>query len=145
MSVKYLYLISIVNVCLCLGLGIFTFTRNPKHLSNIAFLLGMSCLAIIEAGNTIILLPHYSIERLLVGMNISLSGQAALVPSWLLFTVVFSRAEYRKGVKQWCKVLSLFIVTSLCFIYLINLTPFLSFSPSYKSSNFDWLTFSHHC
>ena len=119
MIIKLISLIPIINVCLCLGLGVFTLSRNPKHVSNIAFLLGMLSLAILNAGDATLFFAGDSYNRAILGTKLSIVGQSLLLPSLLLFSVVFARAERRSILIRWLPILLITAVASILFIYLL--------------------------
>ncbi len=119
MVIKLISFIPIINVCLCLGLGVFTLTRNPKHISNIGFLLGMLSLAILNAGDATLLMAASSRKMAFYGTQISMMGQSLLPPTVLLFSVVFGRADRRTTFIRWIPVILVMSVTSIVFIYLL--------------------------
>ncbi len=128
MVFKLISLIPIINVCLCLGLGVFTLLRNPKHVSNIGFLLGMLSLAILNAGDATLLLAGGSYNRVFYGAQLSIVGQSLLPPSLLLFSVVFARAERRSALIRWLPILLVTALTSIIFIYLLVTDAFVTVS-----------------
>lgn len=128
MIIKLISLIPIINVCLCLGLGVFTLTRNPKHVSNIGFLLVMLSLAILNAGDATLLFAGDSYYRAVLGTQLSIAGQSLLPPSLLLFSVVFGRAERRSALLRWLPVLLVTALASIIFIYLLITDVFVTVS-----------------
>ncbi|MGR3317172.1 MAG: hypothetical protein ACUZ8O_01655, partial [Candidatus Anammoxibacter sp.] len=128
MIIKIISLISVINVCLCLGLGVFTFSRNPKHLSNIGFLLVMLSLAILNAGDALLLLAGDSYYGVIYGIQLSTAGQSLLPPSLLLFSVVFARVEHRSSLIRWLPFLAPIALASMVFIYLMNTDAFVTVS-----------------
>ena len=128
MVIKLVSLIPIINVCLCLGLGVFTFSRNPKHVSNIGFLLGMLSLAILNAGDATLLFAGDSHNRAILGTQLSIVGQSLLPPSLLLFSVVFARSERRSALIRWLPILLVTALASIIFIYLMVTDAFISIS-----------------
>lgn len=113
----YFAIIGILGTALCAGLGLFTLLRNPRHPANIGFTLGMGSLAVIEAGATVVLLSPLQEDLAHTGARILLSGQAALPAAWLLFSVVFARANNREALARWTPVLVLCSAVSLFFIF----------------------------
>ena len=97
----------------------FTFSRNPKHLSNIGFLLGMLSLAILNAGDASLISAGDSDSRAMYGALLSISGQSLLPPSLLFFSVVFARAERRAILIRWLPILLIIAWASILFIYLL--------------------------
>ena len=128
MIIKLISLIPIINVCLCLGLGVFTLSRNPKHVSNIGFLLGMLSLAILNAGDATLLFAGDSYNRAILGTQLSIVGQSLLPPSLLLFSVVFARAERRSVLIRWLPILLITALASIIFIYLLVTDTFVTVS-----------------
>ncbi len=128
MVIKLISFIPIINVCLCLGLGVFTLTRNPKHITNIGFFLGMLSLAILSAGDATLLTAASSRKLAVYGTQISMMGQSLLPPTILLFSVVFGRADRRTTFIRWIPVILVMSVTSIVFIYLLLTDTFTSAS-----------------
>jgi len=122
----YFAIIGVIGVILCAGLGLFTLLRNPRHLTNIGFALGMSCLAVIEAGCALVLLAPLREGFAEAGARVLLSGQAALPAAWLLFSIVFARANYREILRRWapaliiCSALSLFFIFSSAWLFSVG-------------------------
>ena len=112
----YFAIIGVLGAVLCAGLGFFTLLRNPRHPTNIGFALGMSSLAVIEAGCTLVLLSPLREGFAEAGARLLLSGQAALPAAWLLFSIVFARANYREILKRWAPALVICSALSLFFI-----------------------------
>lgn len=112
----YFAIIGILGLILCAGLGLFTLLRNPRHLANIGFTLGMLSLAVIEAGCTLVLLSPYKEGFAHTGTRILLSGMASIPASWLLFSVVFARANQKEVLSRWTPAIVLCAAASLFFI-----------------------------
>ncbi len=123
---NYFIILPVLGAALCVGLGLFTLSRNPKHLSNIGFAAGMASLAVFEAGSAMLLIStnHPSFAR--PGMRIMFSGEAALPAAWLLFCLVFARANYREILSRWAPALVCFGAMSAFFIFLTAATDFIS-------------------
>ncbi len=128
MVFKLISLVPIINVCLCIGLGVFTLSRNPKHVSNIGFLLGMLSLAILNAGDATLLFAGDSYNRAILGTQLSIVGQSILPPSLLLFSVVFARAERRSALFRWLPILLITALASIIFIYFLVTDAFVTVS-----------------
>jgi putative PEP-CTERM system histidine kinase len=135
MAIKLISLIPIINVCLCLGLGVFTLSRNPKHVSNIGFLLGMLSLAILNAGDATLFFAGDSLNRAIHGTQLSIVGQSLLPPSLLLFSVVFARAERRTALIRWLPILLITALASIIFIYLVVTDAFVTVSLTNLTGN----------
>ncbi len=112
----YFAIIGILGFILCAGLGLFTLLRNPRHLANIGFTLGMLSLAVIEAGCTLVLLSPFKEGFAHAGGRILLSGMASVPASWLLFSVVFARANQKEVLSRWTPAIVLCAAASLFFI-----------------------------
>jgi hypothetical protein len=128
---NYIAILPILSGLLCIGLGLFTFSRNPRHPVNIGFVLGMLSLAVIESGNTILLLSFN--ERFSrIGMQINLVGQALLPVSWLLFSTTFARANYKEMLLKWFLVILTMAAASGFFIlWVIYYGPIMSSMPEH--------------
>ncbi|HDH00791.1 MAG TPA: hypothetical protein ENG80_03150, partial [Nitrospirae bacterium] len=98
---NYFVILPISGAALCFVLGLFTFFRDVRHPLNIGFALGMVSLAIIEAGDAIVLLSNAERQIALPGIRLTLIGQAILPAAWLLFSIVFARAGYKKILSRW--------------------------------------------
>ena len=108
----------IFNIFFCLFFGLLIFAKKRHHPANISFALGMLSLSFIEVGNAIILVLPPSLDEI-VGLKVGFIGQLLLVPSWLMFSVVFARIQYKILLKQWLpSIISVFII-SIFFVSLI--------------------------
>ncbi len=112
---SYLIILPILSAILCTGLALFTLSRNPRHPANIGFALGMLSLALIGAGNAIILSPREVTDGANLGVRLSMIGTALLTPAWLLFTIVFARNNYGYILKRWAPALAASFAISLFF------------------------------
>ncbi|MCP4253281.1 MAG: hypothetical protein GY775_07705, partial [Candidatus Scalindua sp.] len=142
MVIKLISFIPIINVFLCLGIGVFTLTRNPKHVSNIGFLLGMISLAILNAGDAILLMSGSSRNMALYGAQISVVGQSLVPPTILLFSIVFGRAERKSALIRWIPALSVTALASMVFIYLLATNTLSSASLFNLKEGFEDLSFN---
>ncbi len=113
---NYFAILPVVSALLCVVLGLFAFSRNPRHPANIGFLLGMASLALIEAGNAMVLLSHAEWQIALPGMRLAMRGEAALPVAWLFFSIVFARANYKEILLKWALALLFTVTVSLVFI-----------------------------
>jgi hypothetical protein len=129
----YFAILQILSVPLCISLGVFILSRNPRHPTNIGFAIGMAGLAIIEAGNALALI---STNKVLLGIQISLAGQAILAPGWLLFSIVFARANYKEVLSRWASFLLALSMVSFVFILWVG-------SPTFVSLSSEWSTFAN--
>ncbi|MBI5286288.1 MAG: PEP-CTERM system histidine kinase PrsK [Deltaproteobacteria bacterium] len=124
----YFAILPILSAVLCIALGIFTFSRNPWHLANIAFMLGMASLTIIEVGNAMVLLAGTEMQIALMGMQFALIGQAVLPASWLFFSIVFARVNYKEILSRWGLVLTGVGIISALFSLWVGSPEFISLS-----------------
>lgn len=108
---NYFAILPVVSAVLSIALGLFTLSRNPRHITNIGFALGMASLAVIEAGNTVILLSSGG-----VGVRMLLIGESALPAAWILFSLAFARANYRDVLSKNTIPLAGVIAASLFFM-----------------------------
>lgn len=127
---NYFAILPILGVALCVVLGLFTLFRNPRHPSNIGFALGMGSLAIIGVGNAMVLLSNAEGQIALLGMQVALIGQAILPVAWLLFFIVFARANYKKILSKWTPILLGTAIVSLFFVLWVGSSKFISLSSS---------------
>jgi hypothetical protein len=102
---NYFAILPILSAVLCIGLGLFTLSRNPWHPSNVGFMLGMVGLAAAETGNSLIFISGIKGQTSIPGLQIALIGQAVLPPAWLIFSLVFARANYKEILSRWAPVL----------------------------------------
>jgi putative PEP-CTERM system histidine kinase len=130
---SYFAILQILSVPLCISLGVFILYRNPRHPTNIGFAIGMASLAIIEAGNALALI---STNKVLLGIQISLVGQAILPSGWLLFSIVFARANYKEVLSQQASFLVALSIASIPFILWVG-------SPMFVSLSSEWSTFAN--
>ncbi|HDH50613.1 MAG TPA: PEP-CTERM system histidine kinase PrsK, partial [Nitrospirae bacterium] len=127
---NYFVILPISGAALCFVLGLFTFFRDVRHPLNIGFALGMVSLAIIEAGDAIVLLSNAERQIALPGIRLTLIGQAILPAAWLLFSIVFARAGYKKILSRWTPVLLGTAIVSLFFVLMVGSSKFISISLS---------------
>lgn len=111
---NYFAILPVVSAVLSIALGLFTLSRNPRHITNIGFALGMASLAVIEAGNTVILLSSGGEAG--IGVRMLLIGEAALPSAWILFSLAFARANYRDVLSKNTIPLAGVIAASLFFM-----------------------------
>lgn len=112
-------ILTIIASVVCLALGAFTLSRNPRHASNIAFALGMGALALLEAGDSLILMFYGDNRLSAIGLGMSAAGAAMLPPVWLFFSLVFARANHKEMLSRWFPVLALLSCVSAFFIFWV--------------------------
>lgn len=111
----YLTILPVLGGLLALGLGLFTLSRNPGHRTNRTFALGMSSIVIAETGSAIALLST-SLTVMEFGVRLQSIGFAFAVPFWLLFSLVFARAEQKTIFKKNLWSVALTSIAALFFI-----------------------------
>ncbi|MFZ3063829.1 MAG: XrtA/PEP-CTERM system histidine kinase PrsK [Nitrospirota bacterium] len=128
----YFAILPVSSAILCIGLGFFTFSRNPRHPANIGFAFGMLNLAVIEAGNAILIFSFSERFASHLGMRINLIGQALLPVSWLLFSTTFARVNYKEMLQKWFPVIIIMAAASGFFIlWVIYYGPIMSSMPEH--------------
>lgn len=129
---NYFVILPVSSAILCIGLGILTFSRNPRHPANIGFAMGMLNLAIVEAGNAILLFSFSWKLTSYFGLQINLIGQALLPVSWLLFSTTFARANYKEMLQKWFLLIIIMSAVSGFFIlWIIYYDPIMSSMPEH--------------
>lgn len=112
---NYFAILPIVSALLSIALGLFTLSRNPRHITNIGFALGMASLAVIEASNAVILLSDGAGMAGVIGVRMLLIGESALPSAWILFSLAFARANHREVLSKNALPVAGVIFASLCF------------------------------
>lgn len=112
---SYFAILGILCAVLCAGLAFFTLLRNPRHLSNIGFTFGVANLMFIGAGCAVVLLSPTEPGFVLTGASVFFSGLAALPATWLLFSIVFARSNYKEILVRWAPALAVCAALSLFF------------------------------
>lgn len=135
---SYFAILPIISSILCASLGVFTLSRNPGHPANISFALGMLGLAVNEAGSAAVLFSSNT-ETALLGMRISLAGQAILSVTWLFFSIVFARLNYKEILSRWAFIILGAAVASIFFIAHLGSPEFVSLPPfAAEIQTMDW-------
>lgn len=91
---------SIISGLFCAGLALFVLFRNPRSVAHQAFALGMSSLAVREAGSAFALLGAPGLDPI-QWLKVSLIGEALLPGSWFLFSLAFARSNFRETLIKW--------------------------------------------
>ena len=112
-------ILSILGAALTLGVGLLVLLRNPFYPANIGFCLGMLSLTIIEVGDIIFLISNELVWGL-YGKRISLAGEALLTPGWFLFSLTFTRSNYKELLSRWKFVVAGLYMCAAFFLLLIN-------------------------
>lgn len=108
----------VVSGLLCAALSAFTLSRNPRHMVNISFSLGMFSFALAGAGDAVALMSYPEAGPTLMGLRISVIGLSLAPPVWLFFSIVFARANYREVLSRWMTALIGVSLSSVLFICL---------------------------
>lgn len=112
---SYIAILPTSGAILCLSLGLFTLSRNLKNPANIGFALGMASLALVEAGDAIVLYSSIDQAAALKGMQLSLVGQSFMPVAWLIFSVFFARGNYSDILSRWALVFVLLSAAAIFF------------------------------
>jgi hypothetical protein len=104
---------SFVSWIFLLGLGIFVLTRNTKSVINLSLAIGLFSSAIVEFSFFLLLLTKDFLWTKTV-----LLGSCLIPGSLAIFSVTFSRQNYRESLRQWKFVIGGIIAASLWFLYL---------------------------
>ncbi len=118
-----LNLISIISIISSITVALFMFRKNIKGIPNIAFALGMLCISLIEFGDYMSL---GEIQRDLFYKRITLIGESLLPLFWLIFSITYSRKNYKEISTFWklallISITPLILVVSLPVGYFFNL------------------------
>ena len=132
----YFAILPALSILLCISLGMFIIFRNPRHPTNIGFVLGMLSLAIIETGHALILFSDFKPALISSGIHITLIGEALLPVTWLIFTLNFARANHRDILHRWLPILVAMAVISFIFAILTT-SPFFVSLPSSDTESID--------
>lgn len=116
---EYFVILPLISALLCAGLGIFTLSRNIRHPANIGFSAGLIALAIVDAGDAIIIYFLNDPGMAHTGVNLRLSGLAILPVAWLLFSVTFARSDYKEFLRKWMPLIIVALVLS--FYFCVNI------------------------
>ncbi len=111
----YSCILSVFSSLLAAAVGAFAFTRNPRNAANIGFSLAMWSIALIEAGDALLIGSKGQFAPAL-GLRLHVSGQAMMAPSWLVFTAAFAGAGRRDTLRRWFLASSMLGIISLFFI-----------------------------
>jgi len=109
-----LYVIpSFLSWIFLLGLGVFVLTRNAKHIINCSFAIAILGSALMEFSHFMLLLT-----KSFIWAKTSLLGACFIPGSLAIFSVTFSRQNYRESLKRWKFFIGGIIGVSLWFLYL---------------------------
>lgn len=96
-----------------LGLGVFVLTRNIRSIINWSFAVGIFGSALMEFSHFMLLLT-----KSFIWTKITLLGVCVIPGSLAIFSITFSRQNYRESLKHWRVFIGIIIGVSLWFFYL---------------------------
>ena len=129
----FLLLPTLASFLVCLGLAALVLVKNRSHPTNWAFAFGMFSFAVMECGNAMTMFSD-SIHARLIWQRVSLSGDILIPGSWVLFSLVFARANYDEYLRRWRHWLVLIGVATGGFILLVG-TPLMLAEPVMLASD----------
>lgn len=140
-------LLAFINVLVCTGLAVFVLWVDPRSFAHRTFAIGMGTLALMEVFAGLGAQAVFAAD--VVGWErLSLAVSACMPGSWLLFSLSFSRSNYRELVAAWrwhVRVAYVFPITLVTFFYSALLAPTAHLSaPSVWSIAFDWAGYVSH-
>lgn len=118
----------LLNILVCLGLALFIISRDYKNLANLGFTLGLLSLVCLELGNALLLATNGAPLLMLRGLQLGIIGQLMLPPSWLLFSLTFSREDQKQLFFRWLPLLIGLFVVSVVFILFLPSPEFIFIS-----------------
>ena len=139
--------LAFINVAVCTGLAVFVLWVDPRSFAHRTFAIGMGTLALMEVFAGLGAQAVFSAD--VVGWEqLSLTVSASMPGSWLLFSLSFSRSNYRELVKawRWCVLAAYVLPITLVVLFhpaLLARTAQIS-APSVWSISFDWAGYVSH-
>ena len=108
-------IISIFSILASATVALFMFAKNRKGIPNIAFALGMLSIGTIEFGDLMTFREPYN---MLLYKKVSLVAESLLPGLWLLFSLTYSRKNFKENPAFWKTV---FFISALPFLLVIFL------------------------
>ena len=108
-------IISIFSILASATVALFMFAKNRKGLPNAAFALGMLAIGAIEFGDFMTFMEPYN---MLLYKKVSLVAESLLPGLWLLFSLTYSRKNYKENPAFWKAA---FFISALPFLVVIFL------------------------
>src|SRR4030043_135399 len=108
-------IISIFSILASATVALFMFAKNRKGIPNIAFALGMLSIGTIEFGDLMTFREPYN---MLLYKKVSLVAESLLPGLWLLFSLTYSRKNFKENPAFWKTA---FFISALPFLLVIFL------------------------
>lgn len=115
-----LNILSLISILTSVIVAVLMFSKDRKGLSNIAFAFGMLSIGAIELGDFMTLREP---NNILIYKKISLIGESLLPGLWLLFSLAYSRKDFKEISIFWKSALALSILPFL-FVFSLPLNLF---------------------
>lgn len=112
---NFVNIISLFSILASATVALFMFAKNKKGLPNIAFALGMLSIGAIEFGDFMTFREPYN---MLLYKKVSLVAESLLPGLWLLFSLTYSRKDYKENPVFWKAA---FFISVLPFLLVISL------------------------
>lgn len=119
---SYFAILPVLSALFCIVLALFTVSRNKSHPANIGFALGLVSLAVMQAGDAILLLSGNNGDAVIRGIQLSMTGQNLLPVTWIVFSITFARTNHKEILLKWIPIIIGMSLISLFFIYNIYWT-----------------------
>lgn len=110
-----LNIIFFFSILASVTLALLMLAKNRKGLPNIAFALGMLSIGIIEFGD---LMAFREPHNMLFYKRVSLVGESLMPVPWLLFSLTYSRKDYKEISALWKAAL---FISMLPFLFVLSL------------------------
>ncbi len=112
---NFLNIISLFSILASAAVALLMFAKNKKGIPNITFALGLLSLGVIEFGD---LMAFREPHNMLFYKRVSLVAEALLPGLWLLFSLTYTRKEYREISAFWKAAL---FISALPLLFVISL------------------------
>ncbi|MEW6215445.1 MAG: histidine kinase N-terminal 7TM domain-containing protein, partial [Nitrospirota bacterium] len=110
-----LNILSLLSIITPIIVAVLMFAKNRKGIPNIAFALGMLSIGAIEFGD---LMTFREPHNMLFYKRVSLIGESLLPGLWLLFSLTYSRKDYKEITAFWKAALSISLLPLLSVLFL---------------------------
>ncbi|MDH3973637.1 MAG: PEP-CTERM system histidine kinase PrsK [Deltaproteobacteria bacterium] len=125
---SFFVIFPVLNILICLGLAFFILSRDYKSPANLGFASGLLSLLCLEFGNALVMLSAGAPQMMLTGLYLGIVGQLMLPPSWLLFSLTFSRENQKQLLLRWTPLLAGLTIISVVFIFFLRSPDFIFLS-----------------
>ncbi|HLG31270.1 MAG TPA: histidine kinase N-terminal 7TM domain-containing protein, partial [Candidatus Brocadiales bacterium] len=115
---------SIFCTFIAIALGLFVWSRNFQGTSHRIFALGMAALAVMELGNSLVLLSS-SVPAFIFWQRISLFGKVLMPITWLTFSLAFAHPDPKQILVRRRMLLIALLFASLVFLLFTGSDAFL--------------------